>query len=168
MGRYGADLTVFTAILVLQVRAKAAARRGCAGATCELHAAGEGCLLPGRATAGARCPLALPSERRLTTTGKPPNHHLYLDRCCLDIVCLFLVYFGTRCPPPPQVAKVVNLDPLACKPPGDALLRSGNCSSLGFGVAVGHDPIFKLISLWKKDPGPPPTNYSCARASTSF
>jgi hypothetical protein len=55
----------------------------------------------------------------------------------------------------------VSLDPLACKPPGDALLRPGNCSALGFGVAAGHDPVFRKITLWKKDPGPPPINYTC-------
>ena len=49
---------------------------------------------------------------------------------------------------------MVRLDPLACKPP-DGALRSGNCSTYGFGVSGGFDPIFKKVSLWKKSPPPP-------------
>ena len=52
-----------------------------------------------------------------------------------------------------QIASVVAIDPLACKPPQGAL-RSGNCSTYGYLMAAGNDPIFTKVSLWKK-PGPP-------------
>ena len=35
----------------------------------------------------------------------------------------------------------------------DGALRSGNCSTYGFGVSGGFDPTFKKVSLWKKQGG---------------
>lgn len=61
-------------------------------------------------------------------------------------------YQGT----PPDVEEVVRLDPLACKPP-QATLKPGNCTSFGWGINAGFDPVFKKVGLWKKgQPGPAP------------
>ena len=48
-----------------------------------------------------------------------------------------------------NIAEVARLDPLACKPP-NATLRAENCSQQGYSDSVGFDPIFKKVSLWKK------------------
>ena len=51
-----------------------------------------------------------------------------------------------------NIAEVARLDPLACKPP-NATLRAENCSQQGYSDSVGFDPIFKKVSLWKKQGG---------------
>ena len=58
---------------------------------------------------------------------------------------LHLCYQGSQM----NIAEVVRLDPLACKPP-NATLRAENCSQQGYSDSVGFDPIFKKVSLWKK------------------
>jgi hypothetical protein len=55
-----------------------------------------------------------------------------------------------------DIAEVVKLDPLACKPPYDAQLIQGNCSTRGYGTFKGNDPIFKKVELWGGSPFPPP------------
>ena len=61
---------------------------------------------------------------------------------------LHLCYQGSQM----NIAEVVRLDPLACKPP-NATLRAENCSQQGYSDSVGFDPIFKKVSLWKKQGG---------------
>ena len=62
-------------------------------------------------------------------------------------------YQGTQ----QEVASVLKLDPLACKPPGSGALRPGNCSAYGFPVFAGNDFIFKKVELWKASGFSPPT-----------
>ena len=61
-------------------------------------------------------------------------------------------YQGTQM----EIEEVTHLDPLACKPPAQATMQPGNCSSFGFGVNAGFDPVFKKVGLWKKGIGPTP------------
>ena len=53
-----------------------------------------------------------------------------------------------------NIAEVMKLDPLACKPPYDARLAQGNCSAEGYGTFKGNDPIFKKVELWEKGSSP--------------